>query len=633
MSRSILFGKIVAGCLLVTFSLLVGLTGCAPNRIPEEKLLRFEHILERFRRDLKIPGMAAVVIKDQKIIWSKGFGYADRDERIEATPETPFHLASLTKPLAAVLALQLSERNVLDLDQRFSKYGVAPVAPDARLRHFLTHTSDPPSGSIFRYSGNRYGYIGIAMKGATGNSFRTLVEQNIMQTLNMENTAPNFVDPELLERFFSYLKAKGARTAITDERGNEYERCSLYDYGDPRYPATYALASNLIAGALEDARIERDCFRIPRSLTIDGATRSTFGEFWLADNRYVRVYRNLARPYELDSLGNPVLGQYSMFFNPAAGLISTVADLAKFDIALDENRLITAASKAYAFSPARSPAGERFPYGIGWFVQEFDGVTLVWHGGEWDCTSALYLKVPEEEITFIILTNASSLSSGFSMGEGDVLNSGVGLAFLRLFVFEERYGEIGPDIDWKALPGEISGAILAIESERMRDLYRRQLRNMETMFLRIGPLEVFHELVDGVHPVIIPRSERPEDRISLLAAITDVENNEHRIADFSIDSKANVHVRCVGEAWDGKVFDYGWIENRATGDTLWRMDAAKSEHAGGSVKNRGTETVIFLPEGTYRVHYRSDDSHSFGNWNAAPPDDLFWGIVVYGEGG
>jgi hypothetical protein len=345
------------------------------------------------------------------------------------------------------------------------------------------------------------------------------------------------------------------------------------------------------------------------------------------------VYRDLAKPYDLDSLGNIMPGQYSMFFNPAAGLISSARDLAKFDIALDEERLISTASKELAFTRAVSPSGEQFPYGIGWFVQEYDGVKLVWHGGEWNCTSALYLKVPEEELTFIVLANARSMSGAFSMGEGDVLNSGVGLAFLRVFVFEDRYREISPDIDWKTASDGIVGEISNIRSEDMRKLYRRQLRNMETMYLRVGPIEVFRKLVEVIHPLLIDYRNQLSGQVRILGEISGVGNNEHRVLDFRISRTESVHIHCIGEVWEGKVYDYGWIEQSATGDTVWCMDANRSIHAGGSVKNRVMDGVVQLQPGLYRLHFSSDDSHSYEHWNAAPPDEVFWGIVVYTEEG
>jgi len=48
-------------------------------------------------------------------------------------------------------------------------------------------------------------------------------------------------------------------------------------------------------------------------------------------------------------------------------------------------------------------------------------------------------------------------------------------------------------------------------------------------------------------------------------------------------------------------------------------------------KNRLIDARITLPAGNYRLRYKTDDSHSFDNWNAFPPSINFWGIAVYPE--
>jgi hypothetical protein len=75
--------------------------------------------------------------------------------------------------------------------------------------------------------------------------------------------------------------------------------------------------------------------------------------------------------------------------------------------------------------------------------------------------------------------------------------------------------------------------------------------------------------------------------------------------------------------------DYGWIENADTGLAVWRMEAARTTHAGGAGKNRKVDQVITLPAGNYKLRYKSDDSHAFDRWNSLPPDINFWGIAVY----
>ncbi|HKQ78183.1 MAG TPA: hypothetical protein VJ810_31075 [Blastocatellia bacterium] len=53
----------------------------------KERIARFEKQLEELREKLKIPGLSAAIVKDQKLLWAKGFGQADIENKIPATPE------------------------------------------------------------------------------------------------------------------------------------------------------------------------------------------------------------------------------------------------------------------------------------------------------------------------------------------------------------------------------------------------------------------------------------------------------------------------------------------------------------------------------------------------------------------
>ena len=121
----------------------------------------------------------------------------------------------------------------------------------------------------------------------------------------------------------------------------------------------------------------------------------------------------------------------------------------------------------------------------------------------------------------------------------------------------------------------------------------------------------------------------PADDRSTLARITEVIDGENREADFTLEKEGRIRVFAVGEGLGGEMYDYGWIENLDDGTVVWEMTYRMTEHAGGASKNRMVNTVLMLPAGTYRVHYTSDGSHSFGDWNdAAPHEPEMWGITV-----
>jgi hypothetical protein len=117
---------------------------------------------------------------------------------------------------------------------------------------------------------------------------------------------------------------------------------------------------------------------------------------------------------------------------------------------------------------------------------------------------------------------------------------------------------------------------------------------------------------------------------SILAQLTEVRDDEQLRKRFTLDRDSDVRIYALGEGSGGDMHDYGWIENAKTGHHVWEMTYRITEHAGGAAKNRRFEGRLKLPPGEYVLRYETDGSHSFGDWNAAPPDDPeAWGITVY----
>jgi CubicO group peptidase (beta-lactamase class C family) len=146
-------------------------------------------------------------------------------------------------------------------------------------------------------------------------------------------------------------------------------------------------------------------------------------------------------PTEALARRKELLGDGFMHLNAvsAAGeATSTVLDLARFDIALDEGKLISAASRELMWTP-RVVDGTPLAYALGWFVEEFEGRQAVWHYG-WlpPGVSALYLKLPREELTFLLLANSDGLSRDFGWSREGVRASPFARAFLARFRAEGR---------------------------------------------------------------------------------------------------------------------------------------------------------------------------------------------------
>jgi len=117
---------------------------------------------------------------------------------------------------------------------------------------------------------------------------------------------------------------------------------------------------------------------------------------------------------------------------------------------------------------------------------------------------------------------------------------------------------------------------------------------------------------------------------AILAQLTEIRDDDQVRKAFSLDKDTDVRIYAVGEGSGGEMVDFGWIEEAKSGKRVWEMAYRATEHAGGATKNRRFDGIIRLPAGNYVARYRTDGSHSFGDWNAAPPDDPeAWGITVY----
>jgi len=152
-----------------------------------------------------------------------------------------------------------------------------------------------------------------------------------------------------------------------------------------------------------------------------------------ADAKDPRVAR-IATPYFLDAghktaaRDGGASGGTTLY--PSTGLLSTVDDLAKYTIALDENVLLSAESYAQLTTPFTLNDGRLSPYGRGWSTQKVSGHAVHWHYGYGDSYSALLVRVPEKKTSFIFLSNTGAASAPFLLGFGNLLTSPFAVAFL-----------------------------------------------------------------------------------------------------------------------------------------------------------------------------------------------------------
>lgn len=122
--------------------------------------------------------------------------------------------------------------------------------------------------------------------------------------------------------------------------------------------------------------------------------------------------KKVAKPYDW-SKKHLVPVNFKYNFGPAAGLMSSVADLAKYSNAIDEGMFLKESSWNKVFSPYITHKGKATIYGLGWFIHNYHDLKFIWHTGWWKGYSSLFIKVPELDLTFIILANSQDVSRPF----------------------------------------------------------------------------------------------------------------------------------------------------------------------------------------------------------------------------
>ncbi|NNL75316.1 MAG: beta-lactamase family protein [Desulfobacterales bacterium] len=364
------------------------LFACAPPKATVQKqpeilnpMQQFEQKLESMRKAYNVPGMSVAILKEQEVVFNRGFGYADLENKIPATENTPYNIASLTKPFGATILMNLVEEAQLSLDDAMAdilnetdfKYGdhsaqgYADLCKKIRklawlygsllwdyrchtekilVRHHLTHTSQGMPGERYRYNGFLFTFLSKVAEKTSGKAFDELLVEKIIAPLEMTRTIPS----------------------INEER---------------------------------------------RSQTL----------------------KHRAKYYQIGPFGGFVSSKYPVRLSTSAGMVSTVVDIAKFDVAMDRNEIISKESKETMYTPTISTSGKILPYGLGWFVQEYKGIEMVWHYGYAPkAYSSLILKIPEKELTMILLANSDGASRGFNLGNGNVLNSPFARLFVNMFI-------------------------------------------------------------------------------------------------------------------------------------------------------------------------------------------------------
>ncbi len=338
----------------------------------------FDREVNAFMEARRIPGGTLAVVKDRRLIYAKGYGWADREKKIPASPASLFRIASISKPVTAVAVMKLVEAGKLSLDAKaFDLIRLAPVLrqgrqPDARLAHItilqlLQHTGgwdrDMSADPMFRS------------------------EEIAEQTGTPAPAAPEAIIRFMLGRRLDF--DPGTRYAYSNfgycVLGRIIEKVSGVSY--EQFVREQVLApigiQRMRIGATLDGR------------QAHGAVRYYTSAHGLAKNVFPGGDKEVPWPYG---------GFHLEAMDAHGGWIASVVDLARFAAALDgpgSSPLLKPETIRAMYAPPEPPAwraangqlADAF-YGCGWMVRPHaaSGRANFWHSGSLPGTTTLLVR-------------------------------------------------------------------------------------------------------------------------------------------------------------------------------------------------------------------------------------------------
>ena len=307
------------------------------------------------------PGAAVLVVHQGKVVHSKGYGLADLDTQAPVTPQTVFDLASASKQFTAMAIMILVEQGKLGFDDEVRKHlrdftlerRDRPLrVRDLRVRDLLWHLSGLPD-----YTGDEWD--------GTDAEFATLTPELHLRWLN---TRPSRHPP-----------------------GQKYQ------YNNSNYALLALVVERL--GGKPFAEFARD--QIFRPCGMD----HTF----VIDRAGLRV-PNRATGYKRAD-GRPEKSASPSIITGDGNVFTTIEDLAAWDAALRESKLVDAKTLAQAWCNGKQDNGRPVDtgsgcgYGFGWSIQESEHGLCVFHGGGWAGTATYICRYVTAGLTVVVLSN------------------------------------------------------------------------------------------------------------------------------------------------------------------------------------------------------------------------------------
>ncbi len=219
---------------LLFLMLAVILSACATQPTPDPKVLsaEFDALVEKNHQAGLFDG-SVLVTQNGQVIFSKGYGFADREKKIPNTPQTKFRIASVTKQFTAMAILLLQQQGKLSVEDSICNYitDCPDIFKPVKIRHLLSQSAGIPNstaysmpgdqmlsksatlffqpGEQFKYQDVTFNIAGRIIETVSGQSYASFLKQNIFEPLGMSNSGVDDMKQTDLDLAKGYSNAEG----------------------------------------------------------------------------------------------------------------------------------------------------------------------------------------------------------------------------------------------------------------------------------------------------------------------------------------------------------------------------------------------------------------------------------------
>lgn len=345
------------------FAIFAFAIGCNSVPLPDEIANpKYQPVIDALQdfisyqmQDKDLPAVSIALVDDQEVVWARGFGFADPENKVAATANTIYRVGSVSKLFTDIGIMQLVERGEIDLDAPVTQYlpDFSPHNPFGKpitLRQLMSHRAglvrEPPVGHYFDPT-----------------------EPSLAQTVASLNTTTLVYEPE------TRIKYSNAGIAVV---GYVLEHLAQKPFPD---------------------------YLQKTVLDPMGLSMSAF-----APNAQTNAYLAKAKMWSYDGreFDAPT---FELGMTPAGSMYSTVLDLAQFTKVLfnggkgPDGQVLKPETLEQMWTPQFAEPGAKSGFGIGFSLSELQGYRRVGHGGAIYGFATQLFALPEAKLGVVIVTS------------------------------------------------------------------------------------------------------------------------------------------------------------------------------------------------------------------------------------